>query len=126
MKSSVLKLLSALAVLAVPTLASADYVCSVAQFPGNPTLAYRVRVVFSSSASCTGTTTTLWFCEKGVNSAQSSCVSDTLRFEKPELIEMYGQLVRAADSQQQVTRATSTCGDGSGSVTCGYYVDFSY
>lgn len=123
MKPSALKLLSVLAVVAVPTVASAEYVCSVAAFPGNGSSPYRLRVTFTTGASCTGTTTTQWYCEQGVGT-QSTCALDTLRFQKPELTELFGQLSRAADSQQQVGRGTTTCMDGT--LACGYYVEFYY
>lgn len=119
-----LKLLSVLAAVAVPTVASADYVCGVAQFPGNPSVPYRLRVTLSTGASCTGTVSTLWYCEKGVGTTSPSCAIDSLRFDKPELAALFGQLARAADSQQLVTPSTTSCGDGT--VGCGYSVDFRY
>ncbi|HZI15391.1 MAG TPA: hypothetical protein VE153_33775 [Myxococcus sp.] len=119
-----LKLLSVLAAVAVPTVASADYVCGVAQFPGNPSLPYRLRVTYSTGASCTGTTTMMWYCEKGVGTTSPSCAIDSLRFDKPELAALFGQLARAADSQQSVIYSTTSCGDGT--VGCAYSVDFRY
>lgn len=123
MKPSSLKLLSVLAVVAAPTAAFADYVCGVSAFPGSTTLPYRIRVTLSTGTSCTGTVSTLWFCEKGVGTSPS-CAVDSLRFEKPELNALYGQLGRAADSQQLVYPSTTTCSDGSSG--CGYSVDFKY
>jgi hypothetical protein len=124
MKLATLKLLSILAVVAAPTAAFADYVCGVSAFPGNTSLPYRLRVTFSTSGSCTGTMSTLWFCEKGVGATTSGCVGDSLRFGKPELAELFGQLARAADSQQVVYPSTSVCADASHG--CGYTVDFRY
>lgn len=124
MKPSAFKLLSVLAVVAVPAVASADYVCSVSAFPGSAYIPYRLRVTFSTGSNCSGTTSTLWFCEQGIGPTVNFCAVDSLRFQRPELTGLFGQLARAADSQQQVFRATTTCGDGSSG--CGHSVDFWY
>ena len=81
-------------------------------------------MTYSTGASCTGTTTMMWYCEKGVGTTSPSCAIDSLRFDKPELAALFGQLARAADSQQSVIYSTTSCGDGT--VGCAYSVDFRY
>jgi hypothetical protein len=100
-----------------PASAFASYVCDATYFPGTS----RVRATLTSGASCTGTTTTLWFCES--TSTSTSCASSSAaRYQVPELVNLHAQLARAADSQQFVTPGTTTCVGGASG--CGYYIIF--
>lgn len=104
--------------LLAPTSAFASFVCETAYFPGSNA---RLRTTITSGASCTGATQTLWFCEP--TNTSSSCAIAFARYSVPELLGLYDQLGRAADSQQSVVPGLTTC-TGTGSVTCGYYVSF--
>ena len=124
MKNILPKVAVIAALATVPSLASADYVCSVVSYPNSSGNAYRMRVIFTSQANCAGTTSTLWYCEKGVNLTSSTCALDGLRFDRAQLTELFAQTVRAADTQQIVSRHTTTCGNNV--AGCGYSIDFSY
>lgn len=107
-----------LAVLA-PASSFAAYVCDATYYPGLS----RVRAMLTTGTNCTGTTTTLWFCEP--TSTSTSCANgSSFRYQVPELVNLHDQLSRAADSQQIVFAGTTNCvGGGTG---CGYYVNFRY
>jgi hypothetical protein len=115
-------LYAALAVMMLPAMAGAEYVCRAAYFPYVPNTAPgRMKVRFTSAPSCAGTSRTLWFCDDRFVTSGTTCGT---RYDSPELLALFQQVARAADSQQIVSAATITCSDG---ITpgCGYYVDFS-
>jgi hypothetical protein len=107
----------------LPATAMAEYVCRANYFPGNTSVPGRIRVNFTSLADCAGTTRQLWFCDNRYVGPSSSCAVSGLRYDKDEILALFQQLVRAADSQQSVSASTTGCSDGVTSG-CGYAVDF--
>ena len=118
-------LLAALVAVALaPASAMAEYVCRANYFGHVPsTTPGRMKVRLSTGASCTGTIRTLWFCDNRFpGGAASVCAVDGLRYDREELLAIFQQVVRAADSQQVLFASTTTCADGT--AGCGYAVDF--
>src|SRR5262245_27290894 len=104
--------------LLVPASAFASFVCDATYFPGSLP---RVRTTLTSGASCTGTFTTLWFCDP--TSASTACASSSsFRYTTAELINLHNQAARAADTQQSIVPGTTTCVGGASG--CGAYLIF--
>ena len=120
MSKRALSTVLSLALLA-PAAASADYVCSVRYFSsgGAPSVPARMRVVYGTSATCSGALTTLWYCHKDADVTTTYCASlFGGRYERDELLALYESLTRAADSGQSVWPSTTTCNGGA--PGCGY------
>ena len=123
LRSLVLSVLVATAVVAVPMAARADFVCRVIEFPNVPNTApARVRVLFTSAANGAGSSRTLWFCDTRANAGNTFCATAAFQYEMPDLVGLYQSLARAADSQQTASPTTTTCIGGA--QGCGGAVEF--
>jgi hypothetical protein len=117
-------LYAALVAMMLPAAAGAEYVCGAAYYPYvQNTVPGRLRVRFTASPSCTGASRTLWFCDNRFVISGTTCAGPTGRYDSAELLALFQQAARAADSQQKATAAITTCSDNV-TVGCGYSVDF--
>jgi hypothetical protein len=114
-------LFAAMAAALFPALAGAEYVCRATYFPYvENTVPGRLRVRLSASSSCTSTQA-IWFCDNRAVGDRATC-ADT-RYEPAELLALFQQAARAADSRQIAFAGTTTCSNGASG--CGYYLEFS-
>lgn len=88
--------------LLAPLTASAAYVCQTEYYPGSMS---RIKLLTTTGANCTGTTTTYWICPSTMSS--TSCGS--LRYTQTELLSLQSNLVSAADTQQVVLPSVTPC-----------------